>query len=97
MTGEEFTAEYRRLAHAVQTGVAYAMERDDQVVAPKHLRTGLNAVMSDLGSIGRLLIAKGVITEDEYFAAILDGLREEVKRHEASVSALYGGANITLR
>lgn len=96
MTEPEFLAEYARLLHAVQTGVAYAMERRPTEVAPKHLRTGLNGVMADVGSMGRLLIAKGVITHDEYFEAILDGLRREVASYERSLSDLYGGAKITL-
>ena len=86
MTGPEFLAEYARLAHAVQTGVAYEHEYGSKDGTPKHLRTGLSCVMADVGSVGRLLIAKGVITEAEYFEAILDGLRQEVAIYEQRLS-----------
>lgn len=96
MTSDEFIAEYARLGHAIQTGVAYAQERDPKLIEPKHLRTGLDLVMSNVGSLGRLFIAKGLITEDEYYAAILEGLRAEVRRYEQYVSDLYGARKITL-
>jgi len=82
MTPEEFIAEYARLGHAIQSGVAYAMEREANQVSPKHLRTGLNCVMADFGSLGRLLIAKGVITQDEYGS---ERVREGVGREDAGV------------
>ncbi len=101
MTEADFLAEYARLLHAVQTGVAYTMEKEPTEVAPKHLRTGLNAVMADLGSLTRLLVAKGILTHDEYYDAVLEGLRREVESYERGVSALYGagqdGPKITLR
>jgi len=96
MTEPEFIAEYVRLAHAVQTGVAYEHELGSQDGTPKHLRTGLSCVMSDLGALGRLFIAKGLITEDEYYEAILDGLRQEVAAYERRVEAKTGATKITL-
>jgi hypothetical protein len=99
MTTDEFMAEYMRLGHAIQTGVAYEMNNPERAHAtePKYLRTGLNGVMSDLGSIGRLLIAKGVFTEAEYFEAILEGLRMEVAAYEQRLNAQFGGGTrITL-
>jgi hypothetical protein len=95
ITVEEFMEEYRRLGHAIQTGVGYEHEYGSQDGTPKHLRTGLANVMSDLGSIGRLLIAKGVITEQEYFHAILEGLKQEVAVYEQRLEARLG-AKITL-
>ena len=82
MTAEEFLMEYRRLAHAIQTGVSYDHSSGSTDGSPKHLRTGLACVMADLGSLTRLLVEKGIITNDEYFAAILDGLRAEVETYE---------------
>jgi hypothetical protein len=90
MTDAEFLDEYKRLAHAIQTGIAYEMEFDAAVTAPKHLRTGLNASMSDFGSLGRLLIEKGVITKEEYFAAMLDGLHREVEMYEERLRTRFG-------
>jgi hypothetical protein len=97
MTVEEFSAEYTRLAHAVQTGVAYEHQYGSQDGTPKHLRTGLACSMSDIGALGRLLIAKGVVTEAEYFEAILDGLRREIAAYELRLTERLGGAtSITL-
>ena len=98
MTADEFMEEYRRLAHAVQTGVACDHTlAGSQDGTPKHLRTGLSCVMADLGSLGRLLIEKGVITHDEYYAAILDGMRQEVAAYEQRVNAYrQGTTKITL-
>jgi hypothetical protein len=92
MTPAEFLAEYTRLGHAIQTGVAMEMhEPSVHATEPKHLRTGLDCVMADLGSLTRLLVQKGVITEDEYFEAILDGLRREIEAYEARIKARMGG------
>lgn len=96
MTREEFRAEYTRLAHAVQTGVAYDHGFGSQDGTPKHLRTGLNCVMADLGSLAKLLIDKGVITEAEYFDAVLAGLRREIDTYERRLSGRTGGTRITL-
>ncbi len=98
MTADEFLAEYTRLGHAIQTGVAYEMNNPAiKATDPKHLRTGLNCVMADVGSLGRLFIAKGLITEEEYYAAVLDGLRAEVASYERRLNVAFGGGNrITL-
>jgi hypothetical protein len=94
VTADEFLAEYARLGHAIQTGVAYEMNNPTiKATDPKHLRTGLNCVMADFGSLGRLLIAKGLITEDEYYEAVLTGLRAEVSAYERRLNAAYGGGN----
>lgn len=90
MTDAEFIAEYKQLAHAVQTGVAYDHQYGSQDGTPKHLRTGLACVMADVGSLGRLFIAKGLITEQEYFEAILDGLRREVVAYEQRLAGRMG-------
>jgi hypothetical protein len=95
MTAEEFLAEYERLGHAIQTGVAHEHLGGSKDGSPKHLRTGLNLVMSDLGALTRLLVSKGLITDDEYYAAILAGLRAEVATLEARLFGDSGG-RITL-
>jgi hypothetical protein len=90
MTADEFLAEYTRLGHALQSGVAMELERGNQAATPKHLRTGLSCVMADLGSLTRLLVAKGLITDDDYYAAILEGLRSEVTVYEMRLSEQMG-------
>lgn len=90
MTPQEFHDEYARLAHAVQTGVAYALVDDPKGGSPKHLRVGVNTVKADLGALARLLVAKGLLTEEELFEATLNGLREEIKMYERELSTRMG-------
>jgi hypothetical protein len=95
MTEKDFIREYSRLGHAIQTGVMHEHELGSQDGTPKHLRTGLACVMADVGSLTRLLVAKGIITNDDYYTAILDGLRREVAIYESRLAAKMGAA-ITL-
>jgi hypothetical protein len=70
-------------AHAVQSATALHIERLGASAAgadAKHLRTGLNMAMSDHGALARLLVAKGIITEEEYLAAIAEGAEMEAER-----------------
>jgi hypothetical protein len=94
---DELGARYAALAHAMQSGVAYSMEKDPKETTPKHLRVGINCAMSDQGSLVRLLIAKGLITEEEYMEALVEGMEAEVKSYEQKIRDLYGGkTKITL-
>lgn len=92
-------AHYKALLHAMQTGVAYVMERDGGDTTPKHLRVGVNAAMVEHTALANLLIKKGIITEEEYVDQIIIELEREVERYEQRVSELYGaaGTKITLR
>ena len=86
MSPEDFGNAYRSKMHAVQSSVLFDIETNGANGAAadsKHLRTGLNAVMTDVGSLLKLLLDKGFITEDEMHKAILDGLDREIKRYEA--------------
>ena len=92
---------YLEACHAMQTGVAYEMEKNPSVVSPKHLRVGVNSALCDSAALAELLIEKGVITEEEYRAAITRKMNEEVVRYEKLLVELYGGegnnVKITLR
>jgi len=90
MTLEEFSDAYLAKAHAIQTGVAYLLNDDPTSGTPKHLRTGLNYVMSDLGSLTKLLVNKGVIAEAEVQQAILAGLDREIALYESELQKHYG-------
>lgn len=100
---QSFHEEYARLAHAVQSGVAAEMHHDlpaagfseEQINVLKHLRVGIDTAKADIGTISDLLIRKGLVTEDEVFTALLDGMRAEVKRYEKYLSEKFG-ANVTL-
>ena len=87
---------YLAAAHAVQSGVAVELNnRITKPAEPKHLRVGIDTAHADLGSLARLLIAKGVISEDEYLSALADGMEAEQKSYEHRLSE-YFGKTITL-
>lgn len=96
MTREEFLKEYKRLGHALQTGVATMMQMGDAGASPKHLRTGLNISMCDHASMIWLLLKKGIITEEEYQEAILEGLEREKAEYEKVIGYHLGGKSVTL-
>jgi hypothetical protein len=86
---------YVAAGHAVQTGVKADIETDlnqesQGATTPKHLRVGLNNVMSDHGSLAALLVEKGVITEAEYLEAIAAGIEREQSRYEQLLTERFG-------
>jgi hypothetical protein len=87
---------WQAAAHAMQSGVAMEMNFNPDPTDPKHLRVGINTTLTDHGSLVRLLIAKGVITEAEYLKAIADGMEQEKARYEAHLTALLGAEKVTL-
>jgi len=78
---KEDVARYRAAAHAMQTAVAMSMEVDPGDCTPKHLRVGVNSALCDSGAMAALLIAKGLITRDEYEKAVADMMEAEVQRY----------------
>lgn len=91
-------ASHRADSHAVQTGEAYLMPKEDGIdpTTPpgrymKHLRTGVNVAMVDHASLVRLLVDKGVITDLEYAEAMAAGMKAERERYEARVNQAFGG------
>ena len=95
MTEAEQIADYQRryaaALHAVQAGVALAMNYDPLSTTPKHLRVGVNSALVNQGALVKLLIAKGVITELEYVRELALMAEAEQARYEAEISAHYGG------
>lgn len=87
MTKEQ---EYRMLAHAMQAGVATIMNIDPKETEPKHLRVGVNVALSDACGLAKLLMAKGIFTEEELFDSTIEAMKEEVKRYEETLSKHYG-------
>lgn len=98
MSKEEDHQRYLAAAHAMQSGVAHKMHVDPSETSPKHLRVGVNSAMVDAAAVARLLIAKGVFTEDEYYAAIADQMEREKALYEQFLKDHYGpdGPTITL-
>jgi hypothetical protein len=81
----------------MQSGVAMKMNYDGSETSPKHLRVGVNSAMCDSSALARLLIEKGIITHDEYEAAITAEMGREVARYEAWLTEHLGGqTKITL-
>lgn len=81
---------YVQLAHAVQSGIAQMMEYDKTFTTPKHLRVGIDMAKADIGGLARLLIQKGVFTEEEYYAAMVDGAEREVSEYEQRLREIMG-------
>jgi hypothetical protein len=88
---------YRAAAHAMQSGVAMKMNFAPGETTPKHLRVGINSAMSDQGALARLLIAKGVFTEDEYLEAVADGMEAEAASYEHQLREHFGHDGIDLK
>jgi hypothetical protein len=89
---------YEAACHAMQTGVKMEMELGmNNAHEPKHLRVGVNSALVDNSSLVQLLIAKGVITSDEFVRALADGMEAEVQRYEQRLSERLNGKKITLR
>lgn len=94
---EELQAKYNALCHAVQSGVAMEMNTpqggagERGSCGPKHLRTGVNIALVETGALGRVLVHKGIITEREYWEAMVEAMEAEVARYEAAISQRTGG------
>lgn len=98
---DDLQRRYEIAAHAVQAGVQ--MEMNDappqisgSAVSPKMLRTGINLAMVEHGALVRVLIAKGLFTEEEYFEQLVLGVEDEKRLYEERLSARFGGAKIDL-
>lgn len=86
----QLLAEYEAAAHAMQSGVAAAQALSPRGGSPKDLRVGINAALVETGVLARLLIEKGVITEEEHAVALRDGMVAEKERYERSLSQATG-------
>ena len=90
MTLEEKRTKYLQLCHAMQSGVAAKMNRDNSDTLPKHLRVGVNFAMVDSAALATLLMKKGIITEEEYYDALIERMQAEVAAYEAWLNESYG-------
>jgi hypothetical protein len=98
---DDFQRRYEIAAHAVQAGVAMEMHDapptiSGSAVSPKMLRTGINLAMVEHGALVRVLIAKGLFTEEEYVEQLVLGVEGEKRLYEERLSARFGGAKIDL-
>lgn len=88
----DVTERYMKAIHAMQTGVAAEMNIPSTAPAtsPKHLRVGVNSALINDAAVARLLIAKGVFTEEEYLNAVADEAEREKAIYEERLSKAYG-------
>lgn len=91
-TVEVLKEEYIRLMHAMQTGVEYLRQYDDSQTDPKHLKVGVNSTLVSSGALVKLLMDKGIITEQEYWDTLVRATREEVHEYEAQLKEHIGSA-----
>jgi hypothetical protein len=82
MTIEQDQERYVNAMHAVQSGVASKMEFAPSETTPKSLRVGVNAAMVETATLQRLLVEKGVITWEEWWAALADQAEAEKAAYE---------------
>lgn len=92
---EESTARYQRAIHAMQSGVKAEQDlvpptHEQSASSPKHLRVGVNAAMSSNGALAKLLIDKGILTEEELMSAVADSMEGEQETYEKRLSEAYG-------
>lgn len=101
MTREDFMTRYEAAAHKVQTAIGFLIEHEKAFgvrfasVEPKHMRTGIDLTKADQGSLTGLLIKKGLITEDELFEALAEGMEREAESYQKTVQEKVG-QNVTI-
>lgn len=96
MTHED-TQRYQAAAHAMQSGVAMEMNYLPSSTEPKHLRVGVNSAHVSNSAIAGLLIDKGIITLDEYEAAVAGAMETEAEAYRQRIQDHFGGnTTITL-
>lgn len=86
---------YMNSAHAMQTGVQSMMEIYQKDLTLKSLRVGINSALVDSYALAKLLIDKGIISQDEYEKYLADEMEEEVKRYKERFKE-FTGADVTL-
>ena len=93
---ERYAAAFHAMQAGVKTETNLPGEENKRSISGVDLRVGVNSALCDNAALVNLLIAKGVITDAEYWKAIADEMEAEKARYEARISSLMGGAKITL-
>ena len=102
MTIEGNMARYLASAHAMQSAIAYILEHPNNAGRPlqapigsaKDLCVGVHTGKADAGGLARLLIAKGIFTEDEYLAAMADAMEAEAESWRDKAREIAGHPNL---
>jgi len=92
MSVQEDRRRYERAMHGVQSGVAAKMGYDPTETTGKHLRVGVNSALLQNSALVLLLLRAGVITEDDYWAALADAAEQERALYERWLSDHTGAA-----
>lgn len=87
---QELVDRYLAACHAMQTGVALKSNYDATDMTSKHLRIGVNSAMVEGAAIARLLIQKGIVSEEEYLTALAVSMEEEAAKYEQEARARLG-------
>lgn len=85
---EKASQRYHRAAHRVQTAITFNPDR--QATTPNHLRVGVDMSKADMAGLVKLLIDKGLFTEEEYLEAVAASAEQEADTMEDDLSAKYG-------
>jgi hypothetical protein len=91
----EVAERYQRAAHAMQSGVAAEMAGGSRDTEAKHLRVGVNSALVSQAALVRVLVEKGIITNEEYALAVCEEMEREVKRYEERLTR-DRGVKVTL-
>lgn len=92
---------YTLLQHKMQAGVRFDQATDPQLLAeqtlPAHVarhlkmeRVGINSARIEIGALTKLLIAKGVFTDDEWWAEACAMMQAEIDRYERLLTERLG-------
>lgn len=85
---EEKNKRYLELAHSIQCAAGFMIEGGhSNEGTPKHLRTGINMAMCGHVALVKLLVDKGIISEDEYADALIEMLEKELEKELESYKA----------
>ena len=99
MSDEKAKAHYQRYldaAHAMQSGVAMNLNYEQDEASPKSLRVGVNSAMVEHGALVKVLTAAGIITDEQYFEALADGMEAEVESYRMKIQERFPGTKIDL-
>lgn len=84
---------YVAALHAMQSGVAGILGKigpHTGECSPKHLRVGVNAAMIDCGAVAKLLVEKGIFTDEEYAEALAEMAEKDQKSYEEKLTEMTG-------
>lgn len=73
---------YEEAMHGVQSAIAHAINLGEKLATPKHLRVGVDSCMVTDDAVARLLIKKGLITEEEYIEEVRIAANRELDKWE---------------